>query len=64
MKALPDEEGIETFLYHSISFGSICMKALPDEEGIETKVSVTLTTAKSMKALPDEEGIETAVSAR
>ena len=36
MKALPDEEGIETRDEPSIPFRA-CMKALPDEEGIETK---------------------------
>ena len=35
MKALPDEEGIETHVCFKKSNRS-CMKALPDEEGIET----------------------------
>ena len=59
MKALPDEEGIETSRAWSFSC-TIRMKALPDEEGIETR-SATAHTARyrRMKALPDEEGIET-----
>ena len=36
MKALPDEEGIETYLRRIVS-AVVGMKALPDEEGIETK---------------------------
>ena len=38
MKALPDEEGIETTLKECISQKEPGMKALPDEEGIETCV--------------------------
>ena len=36
MKALPDEEGIETQSSFNAANAS-CMKALPDEEGIETR---------------------------
>ena len=59
MKALPDEEGIETVtkaVYASCGKG---MKALPDEEGIETFRPPDDFPNVRMKALPDEEGIET-----
>ena len=36
MKALPDEEGIETLGTRTRVRGGRRMKALPDEEGIET----------------------------
>ena len=36
MKALPDEEGIETDPISPTRLSPHCMKALPDEEGIET----------------------------
>ena len=36
MKALPDEEGIETFSGSWAQSLASGMKALPDEEGIET----------------------------
>ena len=36
MKALPDEEGIETARVSSMVDLTPSMKALPDEEGIET----------------------------
>ena len=36
MKALPDEEGIETSLWAVPASSRSRMKALPDEEGIET----------------------------
>ena len=36
MKALPDEEGIETLRWVPASRCAQRMKALPDEEGIET----------------------------
>ena len=38
MKALPDEEGIET-VFFSAKAKLTGMKALPDEEGIETPPS-------------------------
>ena len=37
MKALPDEEGIETLAPIIPDLKTRCMKALPDEEGIETR---------------------------
>ena len=58
MKALPDEEGIETRRVAQWSSPS-SMKALPDEEGIETISNCFTDSANRMKALPDEEGIET-----
>ena len=59
MKALPDEEGIETSVMNDITDSLQCMKALPDEEGIETAIGGLFEVFQGMKALPDEEGIET-----
>ena len=39
MKALPDEEGIETCPKEASEHNARSMKALPDEEGIETDPS-------------------------
>ena len=41
MKALPDEEGIETTVKAS-QMRWMCMKALPDEEGIETFILASM----------------------
>ena len=51
MKALPDEEGIET-LYQLKSASDSCMKALPDEEGIETHISSRIRSSIRYEGTP------------
>ena len=48
MKALPDEEGIETPIPRLLSMPRNRMKALPDEEGIETSPTSPTARARSV----------------
>ena len=51
MKALPDEEGIETHPELYLSY-CLCMKALPDEEGIETIIMAPIIIMMMYEGTP------------
>ena len=52
MKALPDEEGIETLRRPNPLPEKVSMKALPDEEGIETSPFPTLRIDSRYEGTP------------